>query len=226
MLTSTLFITGLCLGSFMTCMAERISSGHALTSRQRSQCPHCQHQLRFWQLIPLLGILLQRGRCHDCRARISIRSSLIELLCGGLLAFSSMSFPLTLPLLIGYLVLIFNSLTDYLTFEVYPLTLFLPAGIGLWQQRPPLTISLFLVLALLAGLYLLARLTATFGLGDVDILLMLVFIIPADTLLTCLAIAAIAALVGFIISPPRHRLPFVPFISWSVIMVTQLTGLA
>ena len=229
MLTSALFITGLCLGSFITCMAERISSGHVLISRQRSQCPHCRHQLRFWQLLPLLGILLQRGRCLDCRATISIRSSLIELLCGVLLATSSTSFLLTLPLLLGYLVLIFNSLTDYLTFEVYPLTLLLPAGLGLWQQRPPLTISLYLVLILLVGLYLLARLTATFGLGDVDVLLMLVFIIPADTLLTCLAIAAIAAvaaLVGFIIGNPRHRLPFVPFISWSFIMVTQLTGLA
>jgi len=226
MLTSSLFIIGLCLGSFVTCMAERISNGHILISTQRSRCPHCRHQLRFWQLIPLLGILLQRGQCYDCRTPISLRSSLIELLCGSLLASSSASLSLTLPLLIGYLVLIFNSLTDYLTFEVYPLTLLLPAGLGLWQQRPPLTISLYLVLALLVGLYLLAQLTATFGLGDVDVLLMLVFIIPADTLLTCLAIAAVAALVGFIISAPRHRLPFVPFISWSFIMVTQLTGLA
>ena len=226
MLTSSLFILGLCLGSFVTCMAERISSGHTLISTQRSLCPHCRHQLRFWQLIPLLGILLQRGRCYDCHAPIPLRSSLIELLCGGLLASSGASFSLTLPLLMGYLVLIFNSLTDYLTFEVYPLTLILPAGLGLWQQRPPLTLSLYLVRGLLVGLYLLARLTATFGLGDVDILLMLVFIIPAETLLTCLAIAAVAALVGFIISAPRHRLPFVPFISWSFIMVTQLTGLA
>ncbi|MCG0731247.1 prepilin peptidase [Lactiplantibacillus plantarum] len=174
MLTSSLFIIGLCLGSFVTCMAERISSGHILISTQRSRCPHCRHQLRFWQLIPLLGILLQRGQCYDCRTPISLRSSLIELLCGGLLVSSSASLSLTLPLLISYLVLIFNSLTDYLTFEVYPLTLLL----------------------------------------------------PADTLLACLAIAAVAALVGFIISAPRHRLPFVPFISWSFIMVTQLTGLA
>ena len=226
MLTSSLFITGLCLGSFITCMAEHVSNGQALIGRQRSQCPYCCHQLRFWQLMPLLGILLQRGRCYDCQQPISIRSSLIELLCGALLAASSPSFSLTLPLIVGYLVLIFNSLTDYLTFEVYPLTLLLPAGLGLWQQRPLLTISLYLVMALLMGLYLLARLTPTFGLGDVDVLLMLVFIIPADTLLTCLAIAAVAALVGFIISSPRHRLPFVPFISWSFIMVTQLTGLA
>ena len=169
MLTSSLFIIGLCLGSFVTCMAERISNGHILISTQRSRCPHCRHQLRFWQLIPLLGILLQRGQCYDCRTPISLRSSLIELLCGSLLASSSASLSLTLPLLIGYLVLIFNSLTDYLTFEVYPLTLLLPAGLGLWQQRPPLTISLYLVLALLVGLYLLARLTATFGLGDVDL---------------------------------------------------------
>ncbi|MDT7020388.1 prepilin peptidase [Lactiplantibacillus plantarum] len=106
MLTSSLFIIGLCLGSFVTCMAERISNGHILISTQRSRCPHCRHQLRFWQLIPLLGILLQRGQCYDCRTPISLRSSLIELLCGSLLASSSASLSLTLPLLIGYLVLI------------------------------------------------------------------------------------------------------------------------
>ncbi|MCT6652048.1 MULTISPECIES: prepilin peptidase [Lactiplantibacillus] len=87
-------------------MAERISNGHILISTQRSRCPHCRHQLRFWQLIPLLGILLQRGQCYDCRTPISLRSSLIELLCGSLLASSSASLSLTLPLLIGYLVLI------------------------------------------------------------------------------------------------------------------------
>ncbi|MBP5845517.1 prepilin peptidase, partial [Lactiplantibacillus plantarum] len=100
MLTSSLFIIGLCLGSFVTCMAERISSGHILISTPRSRCPHCRHQLRFWQLIPLLGILLQRGQCYDCRTPISLRSSLIELLCGGLLVSSSASLSLTLPLLI------------------------------------------------------------------------------------------------------------------------------
>ncbi|WP_261975789.1 prepilin peptidase [Lactiplantibacillus plantarum] len=42
-------------------MAERISNGHILISTQRSRCPHCRHQLRFWQLIPLLGISASTG---------------------------------------------------------------------------------------------------------------------------------------------------------------------
>lgn len=48
----------------------------------RSACPHCGHQIRAWENIPLLSWIGLRGRCSQCRAAISPRYPLVELLCG------------------------------------------------------------------------------------------------------------------------------------------------
>ncbi len=45
-----------------------------------STCPHCGHQIRAWENIPVISFLLQKGRCTRCGASISIRYPLVELL--------------------------------------------------------------------------------------------------------------------------------------------------
>ncbi len=44
----------------------------------RSHCPTCNHVIRWWENIPLLGYLILRGRCSSCQTRISIRYPAIE----------------------------------------------------------------------------------------------------------------------------------------------------
>ncbi len=46
----------------------------------RSRCPACGNRIRAWQNIPVISWLLLRGRCANCRARISVRYPAIELL--------------------------------------------------------------------------------------------------------------------------------------------------
>ncbi|MEZ5558815.1 MAG: A24 family peptidase [Pseudomonadales bacterium] len=48
----------------------------------RSRCPQCGHQIRAWENIPVISWLALRGRCAGCRARISPRYPLVELLTG------------------------------------------------------------------------------------------------------------------------------------------------
>jgi leader peptidase (prepilin peptidase)/N-methyltransferase len=55
-------------------------------SRPRSRCPHCGHAIRWWENVPVVSWLLLRGRCSSCRARISARYPIIELLTGALFA--------------------------------------------------------------------------------------------------------------------------------------------
>lgn len=43
-----------------------------------SHCPHCHHQIRPWENIPLLSYALLRGRCSQCRSRIALRYPLLE----------------------------------------------------------------------------------------------------------------------------------------------------
>lgn len=45
----------------------------------RSRCPHCGHQIRWYENIPVVSWLALRGRCSQCKARISVRYPVVEL---------------------------------------------------------------------------------------------------------------------------------------------------
>ncbi len=55
----------------------------------RSRCPHCGHQLRWHENLPLVGWLRLGGKCAACKAPISARYPVIELVTG--LAFAALS---------------------------------------------------------------------------------------------------------------------------------------
>jgi len=50
----------------------------------RSACPHCGHHIGALENIPVFSYLALRGKCAQCRAPISIRYPLVELLTGAL----------------------------------------------------------------------------------------------------------------------------------------------
>ncbi|MFV3368583.1 prepilin peptidase [Pseudomonas sp. NY15435] len=52
-----------------------------------SQCPHCAHEIKAWENIPVVSWLALRGKCSSCKAPISKRYPLVELACGALSAF-------------------------------------------------------------------------------------------------------------------------------------------
>ncbi|TXH74786.1 MAG: prepilin peptidase [Lysobacteraceae bacterium] len=47
---------------------------------ERSHCPHCGHQLSWYENIPVFSWLALRGRCRSCKTPISIQYPLVELL--------------------------------------------------------------------------------------------------------------------------------------------------
>jgi leader peptidase (prepilin peptidase)/N-methyltransferase len=49
-----------------------------------SHCPACGHAIRWHDNVPILGWLLLRGRCRDCKSGIAPRYPLVELLMGVL----------------------------------------------------------------------------------------------------------------------------------------------
>jgi len=60
-----------------------------------SSCPHCGHQIRAWENIPIISWLLLRGRCSGCKAPISKRYPLVELACGVLSGYVAWHFGFT-----------------------------------------------------------------------------------------------------------------------------------
>ncbi|MGO1893242.1 MAG: prepilin peptidase [Luteimonas sp.] len=47
---------------------------------ERSHCPHCGHQLSWYENIPVLSWLALRGKCRSCKAPISAQYPLVELI--------------------------------------------------------------------------------------------------------------------------------------------------
>lgn len=47
---------------------------------ERSHCPHCKRVLSWYENIPVVSYLIQRGRCRGCGTHISLQYPLVELL--------------------------------------------------------------------------------------------------------------------------------------------------
>jgi leader peptidase (prepilin peptidase)/N-methyltransferase len=47
-----------------------------------STCPACGHKIKPWENIPLISYTLLRGKCSSCKAHISLRYPIIELITG------------------------------------------------------------------------------------------------------------------------------------------------
>lgn len=72
-------------------------------SLPRSHCPHCSHQLSWWQNIPLLSYLLLKGQCQFCQKSISLRYPLVEFLSLGTSLLLAWHFGITLQFIAALL---------------------------------------------------------------------------------------------------------------------------
>lgn len=72
-----IFLLGLCIGSFLNVVIYRHNTGRTLGGR--SKCFSCGKTLRWYELIPVISFLLQRGRCIKCHSKISWQYTLVEL---------------------------------------------------------------------------------------------------------------------------------------------------
>lgn len=70
----------------------------------RSTCPACKAPIGALQNIPVLSYLALRGRCARCRAPISVRYPLVEILCGVLSALVAWRFGYGAPAACGIVI--------------------------------------------------------------------------------------------------------------------------
>ena len=74
-----IFAFGACVGSFLNVVIYRLPREKSLVS-PASACPLCGTPIRFYDNIPLLSWVILRAKCRACKAPISIRYFLVELL--------------------------------------------------------------------------------------------------------------------------------------------------
>lgn len=72
-------VVGACIGSFLNVLITRLPDPERTLLKPRfSACPNCDAPIRARDNVPLLGYLLLRGQCRDCKSRISILYPLVE----------------------------------------------------------------------------------------------------------------------------------------------------
>ncbi|CAB4946508.1 unannotated protein [freshwater metagenome] len=172
-------LLGLLIGSFLNVVIWRVPRHESVVSPP-SRCPGCDQLIRPYDNIPVLSWLILRGKCRDCKTKISARYPLVEAgtaILWGLLAWrfaGSWALPAYLVLAGGLVVL---SLIDLDTFLlpnriVYPLTiavtlLFVVAGVldgGVGDFRRALLCGLVVF-----AVFLLLHLISPRGMGFGDV---------------------------------------------------------
>lgn len=51
-------------------------------SKPQSSCPNCDHKIKFYENIPILGWLFLKGKCSGCHQKISAQYPIVEFLTG------------------------------------------------------------------------------------------------------------------------------------------------
>lgn len=222
-------IVGLVIGSFLNVVIYRLPRGESIV-KPGSHCPSCGHELRAWELIPVFSFLGQRGRCRQCKSKISWRYPAVELLTGVLFFYAvwQQNGVLDARLILNLVflaTLVALAFIDYDTMRL-PDVLTLPllgiglAGAFLLPGQP----SGWVGLASAAGAAALFWLIATFyprgmGLGDVKLVAALGAFLGFPGIFLAIFLASLLGSlvgIGLLISHKnklKQHIPFGPFLA-------------
>lgn len=220
------FIIGCCIGSFLCLTAQRIPLGHSIIY-PRSHCVKCCRSLSWYELIPILSIIVQRFRCRYCRCRLPFYYLLAEVLCGGLFVwFFTFSSARNFSTFIWVLSALLFSLMDLFYFMVHSHTLFcswavlwifwLQAGVFQWHS---------MLLTFIVGAACRLRYGQSYlGAGDTLLVLSWSGGLPLEELLRVLFLASLFGISFFSVYFICHKkklekLPFIPFLSSALLIV-------
>jgi len=70
-------LAGLVIGSFLNVIILRVDNLKSVLNT-RSHCPHCQKEIKWYDLVPLISFILLRGKCRFCQKDISWQYPIVE----------------------------------------------------------------------------------------------------------------------------------------------------
>ena len=222
------FILGSVFGSFYNVLGLRLPNNESVVFPS-SHCPKCNHELKWYELIPILSFIFLKGRCKECKEKISLLYPLNELFCGILFVVSYYSYGFSLELIIALTLssLLILVIASDLTYMIIPdsftiVSSLIIIGVKLLSAGVMDTLASIGYGILSFGImYLIMELgTWLFKkdcMGGADIKLMFVVGLVLDPLLAMLVIviASILALPGALYAyfkNKEHMIPFGPFL--------------
>ena len=233
------FLMGLILGSFFNVVGLRRPVKESIV-KPASHCPDCKHELKWYDLIPVISYVMCLGKCRYCKKKIPIYYLLIELLCGTLFLVGYITYGfgyefLTFITISSLLIIIFVSDFKYMIILDGPLVICLALiyilrfyFIGIRDAS----------LALISGLIIFAityffRLVCNFifkkdtlGGGDIKLGLFIGTVLGLRLSLACWIIASMVAFPYAIyvsLFAKNKELPFGPFLISAVLITFYFT---
>jgi len=94
------FIIGTCFGSFYNLCGLRIPKGKSI-NKPNSHCDNCNHSLKWYELIPIFSYIFLKGKCKNCKTKLSLLYPFTEIATGLLFLVSFHSFGFSLDLIIS-----------------------------------------------------------------------------------------------------------------------------
>lgn len=169
-------LLGVAIGSFLNVCIDRLPRGENILVG-RSHCDYCKKPLRWFELIPIVSFIIQRGRCRRCRKRLSLQYPIIEAATGisfGLLYIRFLGAAELISALIVLCAFLVIFVAD-LKYQIIPdsmlFFLVIAAAIRIGYQIAPLRLSVASAAA--SGLFFLFLWLVTrgkgMGLGDVKL---------------------------------------------------------
>lgn len=95
-----MFIFGSVMGSFLNVLAVRLSNNESILY-PRSHCHNCNHRLRWYELIPIVSYVIQKGKSRCCHTIIPISYLVVEIVTAALYCTAYHSFGLSYELVIS-----------------------------------------------------------------------------------------------------------------------------
>lgn len=78
----SVFLLGLCIGSFLNVCIYRLPVSRSIAKPARSMCPNCEEMIKFYDNIPVLSYIWLKGKCRNCNEPISLRYPMVEIISG------------------------------------------------------------------------------------------------------------------------------------------------
>lgn len=221
------------MASFLNATLYRLEKGYKYPEiiKLSSHCENCKKLLKWWELIPIVGYLLIKGKCPKCGEKVSIYYPLSEFFLGGIFV---LFFTYAIPWYLWIVILSLFVLSYFDTKEkaVYKDLIHIFLGTTLlFYLFFAFDISNLVLPAIFSVMILILNLVKkSFGIGDLLVLIGLGILISWQQYLVMfwlgIMIALLYSLILIItkkINIKRATIPMLPFFSISFV-ITVIYG--
>jgi leader peptidase (prepilin peptidase) / N-methyltransferase len=220
-----IFLYGLLFGSFFNVVGLRVPVNQSIVA-PRSACPKCGHTLSWYELIPVLSYIFQKGKCSQCKTAISPIYPIVELITGLLFILAPVKLGWSNELFVAWTLisLLMIILVSDLAYMIIPDKVLIVFSILLIIEKIfiPQNSWAFSISGAAVGFFLLLFLAVIskggMGGGDIKLFAVIGFVLGPKLVLLAFFLAslfgALIGIIGMLLKQFKKRkpIPFGPYI--------------